>query len=116
REIERDEIGAINHYLNELRLDVRRAELRYGPDSPEVREAKAEAEARAAELQVEYRALAETASAIKAEDAQYRITLAAVDGQTKEMQLSQIVRFYAANDLSYFEKWGVYLSRWGEFL
>ncbi|MBC7134347.1 MAG: phosphate ABC transporter permease PstA, partial [Oceanibaculum nanhaiense] len=43
-------------------------------------------------------------------------TLAAVDGQTKEMQLSQIVRFYAANDLSYFEKWGVYLSRWGEFL
>lgn len=116
REIERDDIGAINHYLNEIRLDVRRAELRHGADSAEVREVKAEAEARIAELQAEYQVLADRASAIKAEDAQYRITLAAVDGQTKEMQLSQIVRFYAANDLSYFEKWGVYLSRWGEFL
>ena len=116
REIERDEIGAINHYLNEIRLDIRRAELRYGADSAEVREVKAEAEARIAELQADYKVLADRAAAIKAEDAQYRITLAAVDGQTKEMQLSQIVRFYAANDLSYFEKWGVYLSRWGEFL
>ncbi|PKO50332.1 MAG: phosphate ABC transporter, permease protein PstA, partial [Betaproteobacteria bacterium HGW-Betaproteobacteria-21] len=31
-------------------------------------------------------------------------------------QLSQIVRFYPANDLSLFQKVGVYLSRWGEFL
>ena len=116
REIERDEIGTINHYLNEIRLDIRRAELRHGADSAEVRAVKQDAEVRIAELQAEYRVLADRVSAIKAEDARYRITLAAVDGQTKEMQLSQIVRFYAANDLSYLEKWGVYLSRWGEFL
>jgi phosphate transport system permease protein len=49
-------------------------------------------------------------------DRRNRVILEEVGGRTKETELSQIVRYYAANDLSFFDKIGIYLSRWGEFL
>src|SRR5690606_28211788 len=73
-------------------------------------------EQREAELQREYQRLQAAADAIKQQDARYRVVLEEVGGATKETQLSQIVRFYPANDLSLFGKLGVYLSRWAEFL
>ncbi|MBU0726918.1 MAG: phosphate ABC transporter permease PstA [Alphaproteobacteria bacterium] len=114
--IERTDIGNVNHEINELRLDLRRAALRHGEGSPEYQELQQSNEARIAELQKDYLALANQARAIKEEDRKYRITLQTVNGEEKEIAISQIVRFYAANDLSFFEKVGVYLSRWGEFV
>lgn len=116
RRIERVEIGKVNYELNEARLELRRIEINEGRDSTAYRDELERVERLDAELQREYQRLQERADAIKNVDAGYRIVLEEVGGMTTEMPLSQIVRFYPANDLSIFGKLGVYLSRWGEFL
>ncbi|MEX2453482.1 MAG: phosphate ABC transporter permease PstA [Rhodospirillaceae bacterium] len=116
RRIERSEIGRVNYYMNQARLDVRRAELRYGTGSEGHREAEREAAARIAPLEEEFRILAAEANALKERDARDRILLEEVGGREKETPLSQIVRFYPANDLGIFDQIGIYFSRWGEFL
>ena len=116
RKIERGDIGVVNHELNEMRLEMRRVELRSGKDSAQYKAAESSLAAREAELQVEFARLQGLANDIKATDRKFRIVLEEVGGSTKELALSQIVRFYPANDLSIFDKIGVYLSRWVEFL
>jgi phosphate transport system permease protein len=116
RRIEQSEIGAVNHYIEQARLELRRVALEHGQDSPEHQEARRSIERRIAELEEEYQALAARAAAIKEQDARFRLTLSDVDGTEKDLPLSQVVRFYPANQLSTFGKLGVYFSRWGEFL
>lgn len=116
RYIEKSEIGRVNYRIEEQRLKLRRAEIRYGVDSPLYEKAAAEAEPLIAQYQAEFAALSERAAGLKAEDARYRIVLEEVGGRTKESNLSQIVRLYPANDVSLFQKIGIYFSRWGEFL
>jgi phosphate transport system permease protein len=116
RRIERKEIGAVNRKLEERRLELRRAELRSGNDSPELREASARVAGEVAELEGAYTALAGRASALREEDARYRITLADVAGQEKQLLLSEITRYYAANRLGALGALRVYLGRWAEFL
>lgn len=116
RKIERGDIGVVNHDLNEMRLELRRVELRDGKGSATYKAAESSLVAREAELQVEFARLQALANDIKATDRKFRIVLEEVGGSTKELALSQIVRFYPANDLSIFGKIGVYVSRWVEFL
>ncbi|AUN94772.1 phosphate ABC transporter permease PstA [Pseudazoarcus pumilus] len=116
RRIERVEIGKVNHELNQARLELRRIELSEGRDSTAYRDELERVERLDAELQREYQRLQERADAIKNVDAGDRIVLEEVGGMAAELPLSQIVRFYPANDLSIVGKLGVYLSRWGEFL
>jgi phosphate transport system permease protein len=116
RRIEKSEIGTVNYYIERERLNIRRAELQYGANDPRAIELASAARARIAELEPQYKAFADRAAAIKAEDARYRITLEEIGGKTKEIALSQIVRFYPANAMSIGDKLGIYLSRWGEFL
>jgi phosphate transport system permease protein len=114
--IDRTDISAINHALEELRLDVRRAALRYGPESPEVAAAETEAAKRSAELKAEYETLEKKITGLRQEDEAYTVTLEAVDGQTKTLPLSKLVRFYPANAISAAQQWEIYGSRWLEFV
>lgn len=116
RDIERNKIGEINHELNAGRLDVRRAELRYGFDSAEAAAARSALQERSVALQRDYDSLAAEARRIRLMDAKTTITLAEVGGAEKVLPLSSIVRFYPANDLGLLDRLGVYFSRWGEFL
>jgi phosphate transport system permease protein len=116
RAIEKDEIGAINHYLNQERLALRKVELRHGAGSAEFRAAQAAFEARSAELQKSYDALAAEARALRDRDARDSVLLATVQGVEKSLPLSGLVRIYRANDMGLLEKLGVYVSRWWEFL
>ena len=116
RSIERDDIGVVNHAMEGIRLDLRGIALREGEDSQAWRDAAARTRERVASLQAQYEQLVAAASAIKARDARYRIVLEAADGRQKETQLSQIVRFYPANQLSGIDKVAIYLSRWWEFV
>jgi phosphate transport system permease protein len=50
------------------------------------------------------------------DSADYQMRLETADGHEKEISLSVIVRAYPANQLGFFGKLGVYLSRWWEFL
>jgi len=116
REIEREEIGAVNHRLNSERLKLKRIALKQGENSDTYRQAAAESLALQETLQGRYHDLARDAQAVKAEDAQYTVTLAEIGGRGKTIPLSQVVRFTLPNDMSFFEKIRLYLSRWLEFL
>ncbi|MFN0043364.1 MAG: phosphate ABC transporter permease PstA [Alphaproteobacteria bacterium] len=116
RNIEKNEIGTINYYLNKERLNLRGVEMRKGRESPEYAAANDRFNVRAQELQSRYDELTTESKALRAEDAVQRVYLADIGGREKVLPLSMIVRFYAANDIGFFEKIGVYLSRWAEFL
>ncbi len=116
RRIERGDIGTVNYRLEQTRLETRRAALRHGPDAPETEAVRRSVEARVAELQQEFERHQARVAEIREVDRRNRIILEEVNGRTKETELSQIVRFYAANDIGFFEKIGIYASRWVEFL
>jgi phosphate transport system permease protein len=116
RKLERKEIGAVNYYLNEERLKIRKAVIRYGEGSPQTQRITQESEARIATYQKQFSELQKRVGEIRANDKTYRVLLEEVGGRTLDTELSQIVRFYAANDISVFEKIGIYFSRWFEFL
>jgi phosphate transport system permease protein len=114
--LEKGEINAINHALDELRLEARRVEIEYGASSPEAVAERARVDRESDALRAEYAVLEKRVSALRAEDERFTITLEAINGQTKTLSLSRIVRLYPANALSSSQKWGVYFSRWAEFL
>jgi len=116
RRIERGEIGAVNYRIDQQRLEIRKAVLRHGADSAQATAASARAEARIAELNKTFAALQERLKQIRATDVRFKATLEEIGGRTIDLELSQIVRFYPANNLSVLDKIGIYLSRWWEFL
>ena len=116
RSIEVDEIGAINYYIEEDRLALRRTELDYGKKSAAYRTEKERFERQTKERRAGFAVLKKRIAAINEEDEKFKITLREISGREKRLRLSELVRIYPANDLSFFGKMGVYFSRWGEFL
>ena len=116
RSTEVDEIGAINYYIEEDRLALRRTSLDYGKKSEEYRAEKEKFERRTKERRAGFAVLKKRIAAINKEDEKYKIVLREIGGREKNLRLSEIVRIYPANNLSIFGKIGVYFSRWGEFL
>jgi phosphate transport system permease protein len=116
RDIEHGQIGAVNYRLEGDRLHLRKVALRSGVESKAYADARQAADARAQALAAEYEKLAAEAQALKAANEKYRVTLAEIGGRDKTMRLSDLVRFYPANALSFGDKLGVYFSRWAEFL
>ncbi|MHB0971127.1 MAG: phosphate ABC transporter permease PstA [Thermoanaerobaculia bacterium] len=125
RSIERNEIGDINHRIEEQRLAVRKAALEYGDESTEHRAAAANAARVEESLQTEYAGLQETIGRIRAKDEGARIVVRDAGGRLiaarpsdpeSPMLLSQIVRAYPANALDLPARLKIYLSRWWEFL
>jgi phosphate transport system permease protein len=114
RQIERSEVGRVNFEIERERLNQRRAVLRLGAEG--AAGAIAESQARIAELQAQFDVISARIAEIREVDSRYRITLEEVNGRTIEPELSQIVRYFPANALSWTDKMGIYLSRWGEFV
>ncbi len=114
--IEKHSIGKINHALEELRLDVRRAGLKSGRDSAAHKDAERQLEERSKVLQDEYKLLAEEATRLREINSRNTVTFVEIGGREKKVALDAIVRIYAPNDLSFFGGIGVYLSRWWEFV
>lgn len=116
RKIERSDIGAINHALEKGRLNLRKIAIADGADSTEYKEAFAEFSEREKVLKAEYEKLAAEAQHLKAQAEKITIEIAEIGGKTKTLPLHAMVRMYPANDVSFFDKVGIYLSRWAEFL
>ncbi len=116
RAVEADEIGAINYYIEKERLALRRAALDHGRSSEAYRAGKERFERRARDLRAGFAALKKRIASIGAEDARFTITLREIAGREKTMRLSEVVRIYPANRLSFTGRMGVYFSRWAEFL
>jgi len=116
RELERDEMGKINHYLENGRLALKKVGMTHGENSSPYRQAQREYQETAARLEAQHAELSKEAQLIKDQDSKVTITLADVGGKEKNLKLSEIVRFYPANSLTFADKLGVYFSRWWEFL
>ncbi|MFM9864965.1 MAG: phosphate ABC transporter permease PstA [Micropepsaceae bacterium] len=114
--LEKVEIAGLNHEIEAMRLDIKRAELDYGPASPEVAAVKADVAKRTAVLEASYKTLEQKVSKLRQTDETFTATLEAVDGQTKTLPVSRFIRLYRANDMSTDEKWSIYGSRWAEFI
>jgi phosphate transport system permease protein len=117
REIERDEIGAINAAIEAERLAARAAELRAaGGAAVDIKAAQADAGHRLSELKEEYaRAEARLAEVVE-RASRTHVTLAATDGTEKELATVDVFRAYAANQLSLAGRTRVYAGRLWEFL
>ncbi len=116
RDIERGRIGDINHRLENERLALRKVELAEGRTSAAYRDAQDRLNTLSVTLQRDYDALAAEVTKLREASARNTLTLAAVGGEEKTIEFAALVRIYPANDLGFWGKVGVYLSRWGEFL
>jgi phosphate transport system permease protein len=116
RRLEQREIGAINFLIERERLAQRRAILRFGEGSPQAQATVAASQARIADLESQFQALQAQVNEIRARDRRFRIQLEEVGGRVVDTELSQIVRLFPANDLSFLDKVGIYLGRWWEFI
>ncbi len=115
-DIEHNEIGAINYNLERGRLDLRKVEMANGKDSPEYVAAQKRLDSQSVELQRDYDAYAQQVQKMRSENALNTLTLVEVGGREVTIEFSELVRAYAANDLSVLQSVAVYFSRWWEFL
>jgi phosphate transport system permease protein len=118
KRLTKDELGKIKDRRNAAHLAVRKAEGRGGEsrDSPAAQAARDE-EARVLEetKPEEERVTAEIAD-LQAENRKHLLRMTTADGATADIPLSEIVRAYPANQLGFFGRLRVYLSRGWEFL
>ncbi|MEY2806703.1 MAG: hypothetical protein RIR65_1120 [Planctomycetota bacterium] len=114
--LQSEELGAINHELEALRLRVRAVEMREGAGGAAHLAAKEQAAEEDRALRRRFAEVEREASALSGELARRVLVLETADGKTTRTQLSDIVLAYPANQLGFFDKLGVYVERWSEFL
>lgn len=116
RRIQRRAIGKISTAMEAHRLAVKRLELRGAIQTSRGQAQLAQHRRALEELQARYERLAEDLRRRQTEDRGYRVGLGSLDGRTKELPLSALIRIHRPNRLSWFGRVGIYASRLGEFL
>jgi phosphate transport system permease protein len=116
-QIEKHEIGAINYRIEQARLEGRRLELaaRAQPGRDLSRE-RAAVERTTAEQQALFQAKAEELAALMEKAATTYVSFRTAEGGSKELRSLDIYRAYAANDIGWFGRLGVYAGRLWEFV
>lgn len=109
--LEKDDIGAVNHAQEAVRLKLRGLELDGVEDGPEVEGLRAER----IRLDEVYARLLEKLNALRAEATSTAVFAAAGDRE-KEIPFEQIVRAYQPNRLGFLGKVGFYVSKVWEFV
>jgi phosphate transport system permease protein len=112
------EIGEINSRMESARLRVKDAELNVGKQS----EAFAKAQARFDQIKkqgdTEFEEVRARIAQLNQENARYRLVFDTAQNREVELEVGEIVRAYPANQVSdsLAARFGVYVSRWWEFL
>ncbi len=113
--IQKHEIGAINYTIERARLELRALELetRENPGR-ELGPRRAELERTTAQQQVLFEEKTEELSRLMERVASTSVTFQSADGRQKELRALDVYRAYAANQLGFSGRLGVYTSRlWG---
>ena len=108
REIQRDEIGAVNYLIERARLSVEG--LRRGGRET------AEAEAEVQRLQRRYDELRQELDALVRENDEYRVTVALPGGGERELGIAGVIRAYRPNAMGWPAKVAHYAEGLWEFL
>ena len=115
RRLERDEVGAINYRLEQVRLEQRRLQLELGGRAEETVKGQS-LRARAEALQEEYAELEERLAQVYTDASRTSVRLVTAAGDEQELATLDIYRAYKANELSTAGRARVYVSRLWEFL
>jgi phosphate transport system permease protein len=112
--IERDEIGDINYNLERLRLQMKRA-------ARETSEAERTTRVAALERQIagwqkQYEQKAEELRTLYKENGRFSIVVQATGGREKELPVAAIVRAFLPNQMTWGERFGLYVTRLWEFV
>ncbi len=114
REIEKDEIGAINYKLERHRLSIRKIELRGKTEESRARIAKLQNEIQ--KLEEEYAKKEKQLESLYEKTRQHYLTVTTADGREKDIKLYDVVRVYQPNRMNVFSKSGFYASKVWEFV
>ncbi len=112
--IEKKDIGDINYELEQLRIEVKRTQ-RSETDPTRATGKIAALEEDIASLQQTYEEKAEKLSALYQENSRYHITVQDINGKEKELAIAGVVRGFLPNDMNWFERFGLYVTRFWEF-
>lgn len=116
RELETQEIGAINHHAEQARLSLRAVELNHGKDSPQWKTEHEQYLKVEEHEKREYARISAQIQAINTVNDGFKIIMKSSEGRESTHVMADIVLAYPANQLSLAQKVGVYLERWWEFL
>lgn len=114
--IEKRQIGRINRAQERERLRLRDVEIRSGRDSAQYRDRLERLQRIEADATERFGVYRQRINALNAENNRYALLMRTADGQEVTLRLSEIVRAFTPNRLSFADKVGIYLSRWREFL
>ena len=117
REIEKDEIGAINHRIEQARLEGRRIDLEAARQpGRDFSRQRAEVEKKIAGQQAQYAEKQKELEKVMEGAASTWVTFRTASGQEKDLRTLDVYRAYPANTLGWFSRAGVYFSRLWEFV
>ncbi len=106
RDIEKNEIGAINREIEKYRLQIRGIELK-GRDKSQIKEIEAKIQVQEGKYNEKEKEL----SVLYQEFNKEKIVMLSVDGKEKEMSLGNIVLAYRPNAMNWFQKASLYAHR-----
>lgn len=110
--IEKDEIGRVNHEIEQLRLKQRRAELKGALSMAR----QAEFDAQRKLLEDRFSNLQQRLQALRGEIARDALVAEVMDGKEVEVKLALVADAWRANDMSVFAKLGHYFHKLREFI
>jgi phosphate transport system permease protein len=114
--IDKQDRGELQRRLRAARLAVVRAELNAGPESPARAAAAAAEEAIAKEVAEAERLLDGRTTELRTANDGLGLEFATGSGESVVLPMAEIVRAWQPNRLSFTDRLGVYVARWGEFL
>lgn len=113
--IQKKEIGAINHEIQQTTQAIRRAGRRAAED-PRREQEIAAGNARLKALNDEFEKLKARAAELQKEELRHTAVMVTAEGQEKEVPLAQIVRAFKPNAMSLSERLGHYAGKVREFV
>jgi phosphate transport system permease protein len=117
REIERDEIGAINYRIEQARLGLRKLELEAARGGgADLAARRQELERDVAAAQEQFRGQQAALQKLVEETSRSVLTVAAADGQEKEIRTLDVFRAFRPNRLTTWGRARVYAGRLWEFV
>lgn len=112
--IEKKDIGAINYELEQLRIEVKRTQRRE-TDPTRAAEKVAGLEREIASWQQVYEEKAQELAALYQQNSRYHMTVQDINGKQKELAIAGVVRGFLPNNMSWLERFGLYVTRFWEF-
>ncbi len=111
KKIERKDIGKVNHYLEQNRLELKALDLQGVTGGKQIAKLKEQEQ----KLKDEYKVLEKDLTRLR-QDQTVEVRMTTEEGREKVIPLAKIIRVYSPNDFGLFDKIGFFLAKIWEFV